>query len=72
MKLSRFCVEDIDGCEFVKSRSVGHMLISFDRDFDEFLTGKIRVVYADGSHKSISPEEAQTELDTGEWTVMRF
>jgi len=66
-----FCVDDIDGCEFVKSLGVGHMLVSFDTDSNGIPTGKIRVVYADGSSKAISYEEAQERFDSGYWKVVR-
>lgn len=66
-----FNIEDIDGYEFVKDRSVGGVLISWERDDDEFLTGKVRVVYTDGSGGSISVEEAQKRIDTGHWTVIK-
>ncbi|WP_157930369.1 hypothetical protein, partial [Mycobacteroides abscessus] len=63
-----FDISDIDGCEFVKSRVVGNMMISFHKDFDSCCyTGKILVVYADGSRKAISQEEAQAYIDSGEW-----
>ncbi|MED2934879.1 hypothetical protein P4308_22865 [Bacillus wiedmannii] len=68
---SRFLVEDIDGCEFVKVRSLGNALISYDQDFDGFMTGKIQIVYSDGSGSAISMEEAQGRIDSGEWTVIK-
>jgi len=66
-----FLIEDLDGCEFVKDATAGHVLISFHRNFDGYETGKICVVYSDGSHKAIEPEEAQINIETGKWTVYR-
>lgn len=70
-KVKDFQIEDIDGCEFVKSSVLGNMMISFHTDFDGYETGKIRTVYPDGSHGAISPEEAQAKIDNGEWTILR-
>lgn len=70
--LKNFEIHDIDGCEFVHSTVVGKMMISYHIDFDGFETGKIHVVYADASDKTIEPEEAQKRLDSGEWKVYRF
>ncbi|MDM5235109.1 hypothetical protein QUF83_02460 [Bacillus cereus] len=67
-----FNIEDIDGCEFVKSKTLGNMLISFDQDMDDFYTGVIYVVYADGSGITISSEEAQRLIDSKEWTVFQM
>lgn len=69
--MTNFQIEDMDGYEFVKDRSVGGVLISWERDDDEFLTGKVRVIYTDGSGGSISVEEAQKRIDTGHWTVIK-
>ncbi|MCP1285351.1 hypothetical protein NK358_27410 [Bacillus sp. S0635] len=69
--MTNFQVEDIDGCEFVKVKSLGNALISYDQDFDGFMTGKIQVVYSDGSGSAISMEEAQGRIDSGEWTVIK-
>lgn len=66
-----FNVYDIDGCEFVKCSSAGYMLVSFDSDDFGCLTGKIRVVYADGSSTAISFEEAQEKFNSGHWKVIR-
>lgn len=68
--LNNFRIEDIDGCEFVKSRDVGKMLISFHKDYDGYPTGKILVVYADGSQGAINQEEAQEKFDSGSWEVI--
>ncbi|MRA55423.1 hypothetical protein GH864_13210 [Bacillus thuringiensis] len=70
-EVTNFQVEDIDGCEFVKVKSLGNALISYDHDFDGFMTGKIQVVYSDGSGSAISMEEAQGRIDSGEWTVIK-
>ncbi|PGZ66480.1 hypothetical protein COF02_09175 [Bacillus cereus] len=70
-EVKNFQVEDIDGCEFVIVKSLGNALISYDHDFDGFMTGKIQVVYSDGSGSAISMEEAQGRIDTGEWTVIK-
>lgn len=66
-----FNIEDIDGCEFVKNKSAGHMLISFDTDEMGYRTGKIRTVYADGSGGAIDQEEAQEHINSGYWKVIR-
>lgn len=66
-----FDVNDIDGCEFVMSAGVGRMLVSFDTDSNEIPTGKIRVVYPDGSNAAMSYEEVQERFDTGYWKVIR-
>lgn len=71
MKIYNFAVEDIDGCEFVKSKSVGSILVSFEHDEMGFPTGNILVVYADGSHTVISDEKAQNKFDSDEWVVIR-
>lgn len=70
-RLDVFSIEDIDGCEFVKSNVIGNMMISFHQDFDGYYTGKIHVVYPDGSHALISRDEAQEKLDSGKWIVIR-
>ncbi|MHA7105262.1 hypothetical protein [Bacillus cereus] len=70
--IKQFQVEDIDGCEFVKSKTAGNMMISFDQDMDGFDTGDIYGVYADGSAITIAPEEAQRLIDSKEWTVFRM
>ncbi|MCU5196478.1 hypothetical protein OCE52_16875 [Bacillus mobilis] len=70
-EVTNFQVEDIDGCEFVKVKSLGNALISYDHDFDGFMTGKIQVVYSDGSGSAISTEEAQDRVDSGEWTIIK-
>lgn len=66
-----FYIEDIDGCEFVVSKIVGRMLISFHRNADGYETGLIHCVYPDGSQCTKTEEEAQGKLDSGEWTVIR-
>ncbi|MNC76243.1 hypothetical protein D3C75_1279250 [compost metagenome] len=66
-----FQIGDIDGCEFVFSRIVGHMLVSWDDTVDAGGWGKVRVIYADGSGKSVTQEEAQLNIDIGEWMVYR-
>jgi len=68
----KFRIEDIDGCEFVKSKTIGNMMISLDQDMDGFYTGAIYVVYADGSGVTISPEEAQRLIDSKEWEVFQI
>lgn len=70
--VKNFQIEDIDGCEFVLSKTIGKMMISWHHDFDGYETGKIHVVYPDASHKAIEEEEAQKRLDSGEWTVYRY
>ncbi|WP_426447601.1 hypothetical protein ACP26L_25690 [Paenibacillus sp. S-38] len=70
--VKNFQIEDIDGCEFVKCSSVGNMMISFHRDEDGYETGHIRTVYPDGSHGWVTPEKAQSKLDSGEWKVYRI
>ncbi|MNO00262.1 hypothetical protein D3C81_2201210 [compost metagenome] len=70
-EVKNFDISDIDGCEFVYSRILGKLLISWDRDFDGYETGKVRVVYSDGSGRAMTDEEAQKNLDSGEWTVYR-
>lgn len=70
-KLEKFQIEDIDGCEFVKSIVIGNMIISHHQDFDGYYTGKIQIVYPDGSHGLTDQEEAQKKFDSGEWTVIR-
>ncbi|PHA15500.1 hypothetical protein [Bacillus toyonensis] len=70
-EITNFQIEDIDGCEFVKVKGLGNALISHDHDFDGFMTGKIQVVYSDGSGSAISMEEAQERIDSGEWTVIK-
>ncbi|EOO25156.1 hypothetical protein ICM_06003 [Bacillus cereus BAG1X2-3] len=37
-----FNIEDIDGYELIKDRSEGSVLISWERDDDAFLTGRVR------------------------------
>ncbi|MCV9886260.1 hypothetical protein [Metabacillus halosaccharovorans] len=71
MKIYNLDIEDLDGCEFVKSSVVGKMMISHHQDFDGFYTGKIHVVYADGSQTAISREEAQQKIDKDEWVIIR-
>lgn len=71
-KVNNFDITDIDGCEFANSTIVGRMLISWDRDFDGYETGKVRAIYADGSGRSVTVEEAQLKIDMGEWTVYRY
>jgi hypothetical protein len=66
-----FYIGDIDGCEFVKSTVVGKMMISHHQDFDGIYTGKIHVIYSDGSQTTKSREEAQKYINTGEWTIIR-
>lgn len=68
--MSKFHVNDIDGCEFVKDSLVGKALISHDHTFEGY-TGKIRYVFPDGSGGVISREEAQEKFDDGEWEVRR-
>lgn len=70
-KMNGFDITDIDGCEFVHSKSIGKMMISWHQDFDGYYTGKVHVVYPDASHNAMEPEEAQILLDSGEWTVYR-
>lgn len=70
-EVTNFQVEDIDGCEFVKVKGLGNALISYDHDFDGFMTGKIQVVYSDGSGSAISTEKAQEHVDSGEWTIIK-
>lgn len=70
-EVTNFQIEDIDGCEFVKVKSLGNALISYDHDFDGFMTGKVQVVYSDGSGSAISMEEAQGRVDSGEWTIIK-
>lgn len=70
-ELKDFQIEDIDGCEFVRSSIVGKILISWHRDEDGCETGKIHVVYPDASQREIEQGEAQKRLDSGEWTVFR-
>lgn len=70
-ELDIFDVEDIDGCEFVKSKDVGNMIISWHQDFDGYYTGKIKTVYPDGSHGLTDPEEAQKNFNSGKWTLVR-
>ncbi|EJR76670.1 hypothetical protein IK7_04743 [Bacillus cereus VD156] len=70
-EVANFQIEDIDGCEFVKVKGLGNALISYDHDFDGFMTGKIQVVYSDGSGSAISMEEAQGRVDSGEWTIIK-
>ncbi|ASA22574.1 hypothetical protein [Paenibacillus donghaensis] len=70
-QVENFDITDIDGCEFVYSRIVGKMLISWDRDFDGYETGKVRCIYADGSGRPVAEEEAQQKIDCGEWIVYR-
>lgn len=71
MNILNFQIENIDGCEFIKSSVAGNMMISFYQNFDSLYTGEIHVIYADGSQKTISQEEAQKKLDSREWTVIR-
>lgn len=66
-----FCIEDIDGCEFIKDSSVGKGIISFGHDFDGYPNGKIQVVWSDGSGSFRDPEYAQEQLNTGAWKVFR-
>ncbi|MBY5229338.1 hypothetical protein [Bacillus paranthracis] len=70
-EVTNFQVEDIDGCEFVKVKGLGKALISYDHDFCGFITGKIQVVYSDGSGGAISMKEAQACIDSGKWTVVK-
>ncbi|MGG0763161.1 hypothetical protein [Bacillus paramycoides] len=56
--MGKFQIEDIDGCEFVKCKTAGNMMISFDQDMVGFYIGAIYVVYADGSGITIAHEEA--------------
>ncbi|HDR7893326.1 TPA: hypothetical protein QCY29_005847 [Bacillus toyonensis] len=70
--IKNFQVEDIDGCEFVKSKTAGNIMISFDQDMEDCYTGAIYVVYADGSGITISPEEGQRLIDSEEWSVIRM
>lgn len=70
-EVKNFQVEDIDGCEFVKVKGLGKALISYDHDFDGFMTEKIQVVYSDGSGSAISMEEAQERIDSGEWMIIK-
>ncbi|MGG3890260.1 hypothetical protein [Metabacillus fastidiosus] len=67
-----FDVDNIDGCEFVKSSVSGKLLISFHHDYESgYPTGKIQVVYPDGSSGLLDCNEAQRKVDSGEWTVYR-
>lgn len=66
-----FDIADINGCEYVYSSICGKALISWDRDFDGYETGKVRVIYADGSGRPITVEEAQIKIEMGEWKVYR-
>lgn len=66
-----FQIEDIDGCEFVECISMGKMLISHHQDFDGYYTGKIHVVYSDGSQRTVDLDKAQKYLDKRIWTVFR-
>ncbi|MED1093815.1 hypothetical protein [Bacillus paramycoides] len=34
--MGKFQIEDIDGCEFVKCKTAGNMMISFDQDMVGF------------------------------------
>jgi hypothetical protein len=70
-ELDGFQIHDIDGCEFVFSRILGHMLVSWDSAVDSEGWGKIRVIYADGSGRSVTQEEAQNKLNCREWVVYR-
>lgn len=66
-----FVMGDIDGCEFVFSRIVGHMLVSWDTAVDSEGWAKVLVIYADGSRRSVNQEEAQQKINCGEWKVYR-
>lgn len=72
LKPMTFQIEDIDGCEFVRSTRLGKMLISWHRDFDGYETGKVHVVYPDASHRVVTVEEAQRKIDIGEWIIFRL
>ncbi|MEC0089360.1 hypothetical protein [Paenibacillus macquariensis] len=65
-----FQIDDIDGCEFVKSSNIGSLMISLHQDDESFYTGEIHVVYPDASHTTITKEEAQMLIDSGEWMVL--
>ncbi|MER2057213.1 MAG: hypothetical protein ABTA16_00235 [Niallia sp.] len=71
MKIYNFPIEEIDGCEFVESSTVGKMMISHYQDFDGIYTGEVHVIYADGSQTKISQEEAQQMIDKDEWVIIR-
>ena len=71
-EVENFQVEDIDGCEFVISSTVGKMIISHHQNYDGAYTGLVEVVYSDGSRRAFTQYEAQDLLDDGEWMVVRY
>lgn len=71
-KVENFQIDDIDGCEFVISNTVGKMIISFHQDYDNNYTGLIEAVYSDGSRRGLTAYQAQNLLDEGEWMVLRY
>ncbi|AIQ19545.1 hypothetical protein H70357_24645 [Paenibacillus sp. FSL H7-0357] len=70
-EVPEFQISDIEGCEFVSSRIFGSMLISWNDNVDSEGWGKILVVYADGSNITVTQDQAQQKLDSGEWKVYR-
>lgn len=66
-----FQIGDIDGCEFATSRNVGHMLLSWGNTSDDKGWGKVLVVFSDGSSGSVTQDDAQSKLDSGQWKVYR-
>ncbi|MBP1906827.1 hypothetical protein J2Z32_003491 [Paenibacillus turicensis] len=71
IEIENFDITDIDGCEFAYEKGIGKMIISWHRDFDGYPTGKVRIVYSDGSGRAKSVEEAQRAIDNGEWIIYR-
>lgn len=70
-KFQNFQIEDIDGCEFGNAPRLGKILISRYWDDEGMPTGMIQAVYSDGSYSVVKPEEAQKNIDSGEWEVFR-
>ncbi|MEK5038923.1 hypothetical protein [Sporosarcina sp. FSL K6-3457] len=70
-RVANFKIEDIDGCEFIHSKSVGKAIISFERDFFGVRKNSIYVVYPDSSRTKMGIDEAQGMIDSGEWVVLR-
>ncbi|MEK5069797.1 hypothetical protein [Sporosarcina sp. FSL K6-1508] len=67
-----FCIDDIDGCEFIHDTSIGKAIISLETDGEWGTpTGRIEVVYPDGSVGKIEPDDAQQMIDIGKWIVYR-
>jgi hypothetical protein len=70
-EIPKFYIDDLDGTEFIRDSDVGKGMISYEYNSDGWWTGKVKVVWPDGSGQPVGLDDAQRFFDEGQWTLIR-